>query len=356
MTHIDPPDTTLDARVEQLVGPRPDFDRDRWGRPLVAQPDGTRKPYTRCTTLVGAAEDMFNVNRWERRMVALGLADRKDLLLAVAAHREDKTRLNKLCEEAKGAARGSAAATTGTAIHALTELVDSGRPLPTLPDDVTRSLDAYTEATADLKAIAIEQHLVNDRYQVAGTADRIVSYHGHRVVMDLKTGSTIELGIGKIAGQLATYARSVAYDVADDTRGAPHGASVHWGLIVHLPANRPGVCELVWVDLLAGWSWVHTCLDVCAKRAWHYRQLTRGFNGDGPPPDDEATHPGRQPPAQATTSGTETAPGTYATQIRACATADAVRGLWAAHAASWDDADTAAAKAHIASLPGHTPT
>src|SRR5215831_14489249 len=98
----------------------PAIRRDRWLRPLVVPPGGGKPvPYTRCTTYVSALEDTYNLSRWQQRMVAIGLAERQDLLLAVAAHRDDKAHLNELCEKALEAAKGSAPATTGTALHKL---------------------------------------------------------------------------------------------------------------------------------------------------------------------------------------------------------------------------------------------
>jgi hypothetical protein len=131
-------------------------------RPLVV-PAGGGKPvaYTRCTTYIDCIEDKFNLQKWMQRMTALGLASRPDLLLSVQAHRDDKGKLDKICEDAKEAAAANAAATTGTALHALTELIDRGEDLPSCPRDVA-DLEAYRAATADLKAVHIEQFCVQD--------------------------------------------------------------------------------------------------------------------------------------------------------------------------------------------------
>src|SRR5689334_2925212 len=74
--------------MSDFTTPAPQVPRDRWQRPLVVPPKGGKPvAYTRCTTFVGCLEDTFNLSRWQQRMVALGLNDRPDLLLAVAAHR-----------------------------------------------------------------------------------------------------------------------------------------------------------------------------------------------------------------------------------------------------------------------------
>ena len=162
-----------------IVTPGPELPRDRYGRPLVVPPQGGKPvAYTRCTTYIDVLEDKYNLNLWSQRNVALGLASRPDLLLSVSAHREDKKALNRICDDAREAASASAAATRGTALHALTELVDRGQPLPPLPANAQASLDAYVEATAHLKATHIEQFCVQDHLKIGGTPDRVVTFEG----------------------------------------------------------------------------------------------------------------------------------------------------------------------------------
>jgi len=113
----------------------PTIERDRYGRPKVIPPDqgadAKKVSYTRCTTFVSVLEDRYNLEKWLQRMVATGLAQRPDLVLAAAAAQDNKSKLNGLCDDAIEAAKGKAAATTGTALHTLTEMLDRGQPLPT---------------------------------------------------------------------------------------------------------------------------------------------------------------------------------------------------------------------------------
>jgi hypothetical protein len=250
------------------VAPTP-IERDRFGRPLIIPPGGGRKiPYTRCTTYVGVLEDTYNLSRWQQRMVAIGLAERPDLLLAVASvDRDDKDSLNDLCERATEAARARAGATVGTALHALTERVDRGQELGVIPDPYTADIAAYTQATADLTPVQIEQFTVNDWLGVGGTPDRIVKHKNRRYVADIKTGN-VEYGIGKIAMQLATYARSQCYDPVNGAR-TPHDADLERALIIHLPAGT-GVCTPLWVDIAASWEGVKHAKWV---REWRSRKL-----------------------------------------------------------------------------------
>lgn len=310
----------------------PELPRDRYGRPLVRPLDGGKPiAYTRCTTYVDCLEDKFNLQKWMQRNVALGLADRPDLLLAVGAHRDDKKALDRICGEAQEAAKAHAAATTGTALHALTERIDRGQDVGVVPDAYLADLSAYTEATRDLKAVHIEQFCVLDTLQVGGTPDRVVSYKGKRYIADIKTGS-IEYGALKIAMQLAVYARSATYDHATGERGV-HGAELDHGIIIHLPAGT-GTCELVWVDLLEGWNAVRVAKDVRAKRALKYGDLCAPFNAPlevvpEPEPDPEPDLLGL---------------------IGICKAPEDVRRLWSLNTGTWTEEHTAAAKARIAEL------
>lgn len=308
------------------VTPAADIRRDRWGRPLVVPVDGGKPvAYTRCTTFVGSIEDTYNLSKWQQRMVALGLADRRDLLLAVAAHRDDKTRLNQICEDALEAAKGHAAATTGTALHAITETFDRGNDVGLLPEDAGRDLAAYAAATKTLKPIHIEQFMVLDHLKIGGTPDRISTYvDGKRYVTDLKTGS-IDFGYLKIAAQLAVYARSRPYDVEAGKRMEPHGAELDKGIVIHLPAGS-GTCTLYWVDLLAGWEVVRLCKQVREKRALPEHAIFSQVDTPFTP-----------------------APS-LAEQLFACPSPDAVRALWRDHASSWTDELTQLAKRHITAL------
>jgi len=248
----------------------PELPRDRWGRPLVTPPDGGKPvPYTRCTKFVDALEDKYNLSKWQQRMVALGLVGRSDLQLAVAAHRDDKGKLNKIVDEAMEEARAGAAATIGTALHSLTEAFDRGEQMPSYPDTYRADLNAYATATKPLKMLPeyIERFMVHDPLRIGGTPDRIVELAGRRYIADLKTGS-VDYAIGKIAQQLAVYAHSVTYDHVTGTREPVEGVDQDTAIVIHLPAGT-GTCELISVDIAAGWEAVQLSAKV---RAWRSRK------------------------------------------------------------------------------------
>lgn len=307
-----------------IVTPAPQIQRDRWNRPLVIPPGGGKAvAYSRCTSYIDVLDDKFNLQKWSQRMVALGIAGRPDLLLSIAAHRDDKRALDKICEDAREAAQASAAATTGTALHALTELVDRGQKLPVLPDSATADLAAYVAATKDLKATHIETFCVQDSLKVGGTPDRVSKYGKSRYITDLKTGS-IEWGALKIAMQLAVYARSKVYDVATAER-TDHGAEFNKGLVIHLPAGQ-AKCDLYWVNLEAGWFAVQVAAQVREKRKLKFTDLMEPFEAP------------------------LVKPKSIADEIAACTDPDAVRQLWATYESQWDNDLTQLAKARVEAL------
>lgn len=300
--------------------------RDRWGRPLI-KPLGGGKPvgFTRCTTFVSCLEDTFNLSRWQQRMVALGLASRPDLLLSVSAHSDDKDMLNKVCDEAREAAAASAAATTGTALHRIAERLDSGEQIP-VPAAAAADIAAYQAATAAFSWVSIEKMRVNDELKVAGTPDRTAHIPGVElpVVTDMKTGS-IDFGIGKIAMQLAVYAHSDRYDVASGER-ISEALDQERALIVHLPAGQ-GVCNLVWVDIAAGWEAVQLAREV---HAWRKRK-------------------GLTTPYKSATAS-PTVADVLGSLIAAAKDADALAALWRQHKADWTPAHSELARQRKAAL------
>lgn len=271
--------------MSTLTTTAPEVERDRWGRPLITPPGGGKPvAYTRVTTYVGCLEDTFNLSRWQQRMVAIGLSQRPDLMLAVSStDPEEKKKLNELTEQAIEAARGTAAATIGTALHALTERIDRGEDVGVIPDAYTDDLAAYEKTTSALAIESIETFGVLDDIKVAGTWDRIVTLNGQSYIADIKTGS-IQWGVGKIAMQLAAYSRAHQYDPATGQR-APLTVDQDKAIIIHLPAGQ-GECHLHWVDINAGWEAVQIAGQV---RAWRARKdLTTPLTDTPPAPEPAA--------------------------------------------------------------------
>jgi len=253
-----------------ITTPRVEVPRDHLGRPLITPPGGGKPvPYTRATTWAKTLEDTFKLEQWGKRMVAIGLADRPDLLMAVSVNRGDKERMNHLCDDAIEAAKASAAATVGTNMHQLADMVDRGDELPTVTAEVLADLAAYEEATRGLEVVAMEQFVVIDELQVAGTFDRIYRVPaGGYIISDLKTGN-VDWAMGSIAIQLALYSRGVAYDPATGGRTPLPDVDQDTALVVHLPAGQ-GTCRILEVNIALGWE-----AALIAGRVRRYRNYSK---------------------------------------------------------------------------------
>lgn len=274
------------TRHAPTSGMPPEIPRDRWGRPLI-KARGSRRdgvPYTRASTLGGTLEDQYGLSQWRQRMVVWGMGRRADLVLAAqAASSEDKSVLGEIVDKAMEAAETSAAATIGTALHAITELVDRGEPLPDVGPVHEPMLVAYRELIAHFRVHGIEQFVACDEIQTAGTFDRILSPVGElmapdgsvfteddRLVGDLKTSGTADYFGIKFAVQLASYAHGEPYVHPGKRPGWPDGIepSRAWGLIIHAPSGG-ATADLYWVDLVEGWEAAHLAVTV---RDWRKRK------------------------------------------------------------------------------------
>ena len=283
-----------------------DIPRDRFGRPMILQPDGKKRlPYRRTTTFVGVLDDMNGLMKWKARQVAIGMGQRKDLVLSAAAARPtDNKTLNDIAEKAAEHAKASSAATTGTALHTLTERIDQGEEIGEIPVEYMADIDAYRKATEHIEWRGIETFRVHDKWQVAGTADRLGLFpHSERLrICDIKTGSVDYPH--KMAMQLSMYARMVPYMIATDERTEdPLPIDLNTGIIIHLPAGK-GECTLYEIDLVKGWG---ACL--IAKKVWDWR---------GTKDLTHAIDPTQQPPAAAT----------WETLIATADNLDRLRELW----------------------------
>lgn len=347
------PFTTIAASAE--------LPRDRWGRPLITPPEGGEPiAYTRVTTFVKAVDDTYFLQQWAKRQVALGMAARRDLVLAVLAVKDpdnpnDKKTLNRLAEQAMEAAKAHARAETGTALHSFTETIDAGGELGYIPEEYVGDLEAYRSVVRYLgKPVAMEGFCVVDRLRVGGSYDRIWEFTedslalfaeeqgrpmtypngelvraGDAIIGDLKTGRSIDFGIGAIAMQLATYANAVDYDHTLGARTPIRANRKDWGIVVHVAAGT-GRAHLVWVDLTSGWEVVEDVLP--RVHAWRKRK-------------DLST-----PLASVVAS---TAPGpSIVEQIATATSYEALKAIYAANADKWTPGLTTLAAKRTAELKG----
>ena len=274
--------------------------RDRWKRPLILPPDGGEPTaYTRVSTMAKALDDQNGLMGWKQRKTAEGLCRRPDLLTRVAGLLANgdpdtdwptKRGLNDVCKEATEAAGSSKGSSSGTGLHALTEALDRTGAMPEfVPAQDMPRLEAYRDATADLKPLDAETFVVCDELRAAGTFDRLwfvppgwTDSRGYTfpapavVVGDLKSGkSETDYPLGTTI-QLSVYSHGLRYD--PDT-GARTPIDEHLvpavGLLIHLPAK--GGCEVIALDLERGWRAARAAAFVHHDvRKWRPTDLIRG--------------------------------------------------------------------------------
>jgi len=265
-------DPAVVPRAERLVP----IERDRYGRPKVVPPGGTKPvAYSRCTTFIKCIEDTSTLEKWGKRMVLMG-AMLDPSITERAAWESDRETLDGLAEEALVAAKAHEKRDKGTHLHALSEIVDRVTSLPGGISDKDRAdMRAYRSATGDLDVTHIEQFTVLDEFKVAGTPDRLVQVGGRTYIADLKTGR-VDYGALTIAMQLAVYSRSVFYDHLTLTREPLPDVDQDRAVVIHLPSGS-GRCELHWVDIAQGWEKVGLAREVRQARNLKQRHLFEPF-------------------------------------------------------------------------------
>lgn len=283
--------------------------RDGNGKPWVVPPEGGRPiGLQRTTTFVDVLESKDSITRWKARTAAwaMSLPECAGIAAEIAkldpvGSPEEKRKLDGLVEALMDKSGANAKRDRGTLLHAYTELIDGGLPLPEsiLPEDRER-MEAYREGTDLFDVKHMEEFVVMARLGAGGTPDRVAAYCGPGpdggwfdseedglLITDVKTGN-IEYGILKMMGQLGSYKEGKLYDpskypvlpVLHKRTGQPlvdpdgkksfaawkkiehepvEGAytdlgnvNQEWGVIIHLPSTGEPECTLHWINLSIG--------------------------------------------------------------------------------------------------------
>lgn len=262
-----------------------DFNRDRWGRPLIIPAEGGKPvAYSRFSSHGQCLEDKFALEKWKLRTAARGFVNRADLFAQVAACPIDDTkRIDQLVGQALEAGGSSVGAGLGTALHEFAERIDLGHiTIDDVPAPWGHDIAAYlSEISAHRLTVMpdlIECRLVNDELRLAGTADRFYRRpDGRLVCADLKTGKAIGHNPLAYVVQLAAYANSVLYDIETGTRTPIGDIDLTTGLIIHVPSGK-AKCHILEVDLQAGLEAARLATNV---RTW---QSKRGLVRPAEPP------------------------------------------------------------------------
>lgn len=219
-----------------------DFKRDRWGRPLIKQVDGSELAYTRISSYGQVLEDHSGLTNWKLRTVVLGAVQRPDLLQLASAQRAETRKLDQLAQQMLDAAGASAAANSGTAVHEALAAIDTGKmTLDEMPDEFIPYARAWHQLLKDhgLEIVPelVETTLVNDRFLAAGSTDNFVMRsNGQLVAIDKKTGKSIQPRPLAYMVQLALYATGMEYNPETDERIALPNVDLERAYIAHIPA------------------------------------------------------------------------------------------------------------------------
>jgi hypothetical protein len=255
---------TADA-LDLLAGDPPryphvpgDFHRHpETGAPYVVHPTDTTKDgrpkrvmYGRPSSFGAALDNPFSLIKWKDREELVGAAILELDYECILANRDDKKVLDGIAADCYEAAGSHLAADRGTHVHKLLEredqghattnaLLDEGERLGIPADLQLHIVDQWFQfrRRLGLTALAVEQTVVNDRWRLAGTLDRLdVSDRDHLTafgvleagvpfVGDIKTGGLTVGNDGqpnwwiKYPVQLAAYVDAVPYDTDTDERG-----------------------------------------------------------------------------------------------------------------------------------------
>jgi len=181
---------------------------------------------------------------WAERMTAIGLSRRPDILAQIGDAENDKTQLNRLCEQAKEAGGATIRRDLGTALHSMLEhsITDPGYTVPPAhTDDIKAVHRLLAEHGLTADPDMCERIVVNDQHRIAGTFDLLLRHtDGRQVLADFKTGTSIDYSGVAFSTQLTIYANAdslyrqgVNADGSDDVREPMPNVATDHAYIIH---------------------------------------------------------------------------------------------------------------------------
>lgn len=237
----------------------------------------------RCKSISKVAKiptDTFALESWGKRMVAIGLATDAALIENVAAHIDNKKRLDDVCKQALNAARAHQAADRGTQMHRVLELI--------LLNQEDRLLTAQQKADADVLKRTLdryklvphgsmaEQFVIYPHENIAGRFDAILeNANGDLILTDLKSGPNAVAFPDTTCIQLALYARApfMSADIhqsgdtstVKDWQQLPERLDRRYGYVLLVtPHNTVGTLHRI--DIQHGWAGAKLALQAVQWR------------------------------------------------------------------------------------------
>lgn len=221
----------------------------------VTPPEGAKaKGHTRVTTFSSTLDDGAGLTLWRNRLLVRGLVTSPDLVTQARAEHDNDKALGNIADTALHVAGEKLAADIGTALHLATEHHDATGTVPGLPDAWRPDVDAYATCidAHQLRPLHREVYGYVREFELVGKIDCLAAgtWGDTLRVVDLKTGKSCDRLT--YAVQLAVYA-NCSHIWADGEWAEAPAIDREVGYIAHLPAGS-GTCELVEVDLSAGWE------------------------------------------------------------------------------------------------------
>lgn len=269
------------APVEAPVRASKEIKFNGWGQyanlPPIPGKDRSQS-WTRATTLKDILTDKKNLELWSQRQVLRGIAMKPSLITQVQEEiefgeidfdeKKIKDWLNKICSDARGVAGSFTGAETGTAFHSAAELYDAGNPfnineiMGTLDDQQAAMLSAYANKLAEHKIKPVghlmERVICVPELKIAGRLDRVYEDQGVLRIGDLKSQKWEPGAFDAISlcVQLAIYANAewMLNEETWEWEPFPSNIDKKTGVIVWVPAKRPGFADVYDLDLEWGWK------------------------------------------------------------------------------------------------------
>lgn len=255
---------------------------NQWGQYANLPPIPGQKRsqnWTRATTLKDILTDKRNLELWQQRQVLRGVAMRPtlidDLQTEIEAGEIDfdskkiKEWLNKICDDARYVAGSLDGAEKGTAFHSAAEIYDAGEAfkidelMGTLDRNQSEMLAAYAKTLSEHRLRPVpslmERVICVPELKIAGRLDRVYEDHdGVYRIGDLKSQRWEPGAFDGISlcVQLAIYANAKYMLDEDQWEWVPMPDRIDktQGVIVWVPASKPGTAEVYDLDLDWGWK------------------------------------------------------------------------------------------------------
>lgn len=237
-----------------------------------------RDKFTRVTTAAHSLDNGSGLDAWKMSNVVLGLKQKPELLDDIDLFDEPylvRRTVKNVVETACEIAGAKEAAERGTAIHAWTEVVDSGEAtLSDVPGEFAPYVRAYQTCLHEkgIRVVPgmIERTVFNATTGWVGTCDRIYELaDGTHVIGDVKTSKTTSIKYSYLGFsiQMATYATATHMLTEDGKEWVPMPpVGTDYAVIMHLPSNDPGKCTPITIDLAAGIEAMQEAMRVMAMQ------------------------------------------------------------------------------------------